>query len=322
MSAKIPEVVSTGVKLITPEEAAEMAGWGFEEQRRTDPRRVKLYAAQMTNGEWGLADADIVIATIKGRKSGQKYLIAGNHRIAAVIESDTPQRFKVSHYEYLSYTDMVADYFRTNKGKPITQAQALVGLHTSEALGVNSKITRTAATALRIIGSELDRPGDKAFQVTSDFNTLNGLLHNWQPQIKAYDNALRHAYKRQIDWFIRGPVMAVGLLTFRYKPEIAEAFWRTVALGADLPLNSPEYKMRDLLSNPSRSWSDSTKTREQVVLVSRPWNAYFEGRTLDKLTGNYKRQKGQFSMLTPRVAGTPFSGTANVDGLQIIGIKG
>lgn len=73
---------------ITPEIATELLTLNFTRNRNMSATRITQYANAIKNGEWGLSTDAIGIS-----KSG--YLINGQHRLNAVMESNIPTQFIV-----------------------------------------------------------------------------------------------------------------------------------------------------------------------------------------------------------------------------------
>lgn len=76
------------IEAITPEVAQQYLASNSRQQRKLRRRKVAEYADDMRNGRWGLNGATIVI-------DEHGNLIDGQHRLSAVVESGTTQRFVV-----------------------------------------------------------------------------------------------------------------------------------------------------------------------------------------------------------------------------------
>lgn len=122
----------TAVERVTPHDAAHYLKTANTSNRRIRPRAVAIYAAAMKAGEWKLIPDGIIFD-----RGGQ--LIQGQHRLAAVVESDTAVDFVVTRGVDAEIYDVL------DRGAPRTGADILRRHGISNAKDVHS----TAVLLLR-----------------------------------------------------------------------------------------------------------------------------------------------------------------------------
>ena len=294
---------------VTPLMAQAFLSFAFEGQRDTSPVQVAMYANDMATGKWRAGDGLIII----GVRPSRNCLIAGKHRLSAVVKSGVTVPFLVEWRDYETDEDMYQDYASTNRGKKLTQGQALVSLSTQEVLGVSKQIVDTSAAAMKIIASGFEgRRNDmiSSGQPLQNPSTMHEVLVSWKNPIYAYSSAIAHAERGQYRWFLRSPVAAICITTFRFCPDAAEPFWREVAANNGLVRGTPQHALRSFLStNAAPNGGDSI--RNYLQKIARFWCLHRQGKA-----ASYAKPTERFTLL-----GIPWDGKSNPDGLAILGVK-
>lgn len=316
------EILNTETTIVDRNKATQLLSYTFHGQRQTAPNRVEIYAMEMLTDRWYTSEGPIIVAVVHGKN----YLIAGKHRMEAVLKAaelkpDIGVLMEIQYRKYDSDKEVMQDYAVTNTGKAFTRHQAFRAMGTHEIIGVQQQTVAAASAAIRLIATNFEGTGAGALKmgIHSLFNT-NEFLHeailHWRNPIYAYEGAVSHAFGRQITWYRRAAVMAVGLVTFRFQPEKAEEFWRTTALGSGLKIGDPQFAFRNFLS--TTTVPSSPMLLDYIYRVTRPWNAFYEEREIIKIAG----PRGGNELNTAVILGTPWNGIRRVDVLELFGISG
>lgn len=281
---------------ITPELAEMLLSYTFEEQRKLDTTRVDIYAEDMKSGRWRNTPEFILV----GRIRDSMYLLAGQHRLSAIVKSGVTIPMWVEERDYNSLEEMRKDYVVTNKGKVISVHQAVKTLGTQNQLGINLQDMRTVTASLTTIASGFQgrQPKNELAALCRDANAMNELCLTLQGPIYAYFQALAHSPKNERQWGLRASVCSIGLITFYYQPEKAIEFWTTLFANDGLRKGEPQHTLRNLLAD---SIKMETLTPQQYAgRVAKAWNFYFKGNTLSSYVGTDPN--------TVNIDGTPFQG--------------
>ncbi len=282
----------------------------YHVQRNVNRQRVARYESDMKHGEWGLAEAAIVLGV---RPSGE-HLLNGQHRLAAILSTGIPQRSIVLRLHFASEEDMDKAYANMDRGYIRTMRQGIAAMGTAEKVGVTAHTMKAAIGSLRLIGNGFARRGSsgRAQIVLSNPSIVDQIAYQWKEPIFAYQHATYGANHKARDWFFNAPVMSVALVTLRYSPQCAMDFWRVASENNGLQRGEPAHVLYDILS--------TTRVREKGEewysrAVATCWNAYADGRPL-----NSARVYAE----TPiTIRKSPFHGRSDIaapDPLQVLGV--
>ena len=142
---------------IGPDQAAEMLEtMKYPYQRKISKPHVQMLAQEMLHGRF-TGSTQIRLASFQGRK----YLIDGQHRLSAVVQSGTSQWFSVVSEdapspEYIAWQYGVTDSNKVRKFLDLTST-----LNLPERLDMTSKHIRYLAAAVDILMGGMDRSGHK-----------------------------------------------------------------------------------------------------------------------------------------------------------------
>lgn len=290
--------------VITPDIARHLlSDCDFHGQRKTSEKRVKFYAQQMATGLWRSGDGLVKIGLIG--KSEQPYLIAGKHRMSAVVESDCSIPFAVEFYRYATLADLEADYASTNAGLNLTRGQAMEAMGTGVSLRVTKRMADAAAAGLLLIaGNFTTRRPVGIHTLLRNPVVMHDALTAWATPIYAYEKAIDWASSRERQLWYRGPVVAMGMVTFRFQPEKAEEFWRTVCTNDGLRKGTPEHQLYTYLAHTKLDGKDrGDHLLDFNKKIAQCWSAFYEGRELHILQG-HKSNAGTSVI----IKGTPWNG--------------
>ncbi len=261
VAPKLKAVDNTNVKstvmLVTPELAVKWLE-GNTHNREIRPALVERYARMMANGRWVL-NGESIIFDVTGK------LLDGQHRLWACFESKTP-------FETVVITDVDPDAFLT----------------------IDQGAKRTAGDALHV-DAEIDLIGVPENRVAAacsmvwQYRTKNlfGKQNNFTPamvveMVKAEPAIIEwtrdaHRCGKGLKSFAT-PLAAAMHLGAKGQPEKAREFMDRFVDGANLAPGNPILALRArAMSNPPHvQW-------EKMYLVVSAWNAFAQGRSLQKL---------------------------------------
>lgn len=281
------------VQTVTPEMAAAwLATDLYVRQRRLRDWHVKRLAVAIARGEFKPGTLEFCVV------DGKRYLVDGQHRLMAVVTSETNQTFAVVEYHYPAMEEVETHYARTDIGvkRMPGEAPALQRFREEHQLTDPAMKGVIGASGLLIKGFE-HRDNDGVRREPSPDERAY-LANQFASEITGYFSAISHG-KPQIHKHLRkGGTTAVGILTFRHQKEKAKPFWERVAALGGYEENTGE-------SHLVAFFLDRGQTRlrgeELARWVARCWNAYF-----GEVRVTYLRAP---DMLAPiKIAGTHYDG--------------
>jgi hypothetical protein len=287
----------------------ESAAWWLSEyhyprQRPGYPTVVKLYADMMKRNEWGvstvmLASYDGTPAT--GADAGDglllpqgTYLINGRNRLNAVVESGMPTTFLVEHHLMQRPVDVHHLYMRIDRGKARTPADVYRAMGLAESLGLSTNNVRLIGEAETYLRSGFE----SRRQVVLDAERRAEFIIDWVPEGREWIQCFSSSRSRFVSYITASPVTAVALVTLRFQPAKAMAFFTAMAHDNALAQGTPEKALHD--------WLLETRVREMAEhhyarYVATAWNAAYEERSISRLMV-------RDVSLPIRILGTPFTG--------------
>lgn len=263
--------VHTSVVTVTPKMAIDwLAEYALADQRPVNWRKVEALAkALRENRFW---PGTLVLAAV-GTKT---YLLDGQHRLNSIVMSDLGSWFNVLRFEAKTLAEARTVYARIDPliaGRRFGHAmQGAGGLTASELTATQATSVAAAsnllADGLRSVGSdkrEVWLPDERVAAVTA-----------WGPYAQQYYTAIEGTVRHLRAGLKRANTTAIALLTFRYEPERAAAFWQLVATNDGLVKGTPEHSLVNFVL-PSRSEQSAQRQTHRLAVC---WNAAYEGRSL------------------------------------------
>ncbi len=253
--------IQTAIETITPERAKELLETNTHNRRRSD-LIVSRYTKVMAAGDWKL-NGDAI------RISNNNTLIDGQHRLAAIVASNTPIQSVVIY-------GLPPEVYETiDLGKARTMADAL------SVRGIKNA-AHVAATARMLY--HFKRVQEGAVLGAQDIGKtrmawkeiLNSLEEN--PDIEEFvaENMSQHRFVTRTV----GQSCALALLyLFKQKDKaLAEEYYNKLDRGVGLDQESTIYQLRERLV---RNLSEQQKYTQlfRAVLVVKVWNSLRDGIT-------------------------------------------
>lgn len=253
------------IEEVTPEQAFDLLAKNTH-NRKLRQGVVDMYARDMKAGRWmpGVGDP-IMVATDDTVRNGQ-------HRLMAIIESDTTVRLPFIRGVPKDAQDVV------DQGAKRTFADVLE-LHYGHDTKGNS---RKLAAAVRMVaqyrlggvmGAHMGDPGGRM--------TISELTRHYlnEPNLSAsipFEMRFRRAGFRQYSGAV---ITALHYLFNEIDPNEADPFFEALVTGANLEEGSPILLLRTYMMGPD--WPN--RARPQAALIIKAFNYWREGRHLTRL---------------------------------------
>jgi hypothetical protein len=288
--------IKAGIVQITPRMAREwLAEYRYEFQRVIRPTHVEYLASEMIAGRFEVCQ--ITFCDFNGRL----FLVDGQHRLHAIANSGTPIEQFVYTEPANSFDEVAENYYRRDIGITRSEADMHKPAQLEKRTGLTpTKICAVSSAAKLIMGGFA--PG--VFSVKLPYQRSRDIRKNAILDLSdsatvyfesIYDNStlIQKA-------LLRFACVSVGIVTSRYAPEIATAFWKEVALNDGLRKGAPAKALiESYLLRPTNNLSPAYQAR----LIAAAWNAYYEKRGLSHLVLTKE------TMIRPiRICGTPYNG--------------
>jgi hypothetical protein len=306
-------VAKTYVASVGPEKAQQILNdYAYKGQRRFDKEKASKYARSMEKDHW-VEGRSIVLAMTK--EARQKRLIDGQHRLAAVVESGTTQRFVFIEYLADNDHDIARLYYTTDRNKIRTPGNIFKASGVMDDLGFSERKMNAAYRAAKFMES-----GFRHINSPMDEDDLLACVLVYQDAIVAYANAIDRASSRMTVALTRVAVMGVGIATFHYSSsvygdDVVADFWNGVATDDGL-LNSDPRKValvhiRDtkMMGQGENDDRKRVSAALQARYVANCFNAWCEKREYVIPTGKSKGYSKVPDATAPiKILGTPWNG--------------
>ena len=262
---------------VGPKDAKEWIElFAYKHQRPVRPDRLKRYVAAMKGCQWRPGSM-IHIVKIKG--GGGQFLVNGRHRLQAVIDSNTHQKFTLLETSGVDPSYVDEQYAVEDDNAIRNPSESIVPFHEKLYAEIGTGRFKRLATALRYID------GGFRYATSMPALVLSDMMTEWTPFAKAY-YALIDISSTMVWRVERGPVQAIALTTVRYQEKKAGVFWCAVASGDNIVTGDPAKTLREYIlanvirgDNTSKS-EDAISRAEMAFATAKAWNAYATKRPL------------------------------------------
>ncbi len=250
-------MIQTKMERITPAKAKKLLETNTQ-NRAISSRVASKYSMAMRRGEWQSNGQPLVIG-----KDGT--LLDGQHRLTAIINSETTQRMLVVS----GVDNTVADTIDTGKPRSPGDALGMAGYAQPHAL----------ATTARFVYSYCDDPHFKYPRKYSNPQILSFVEDNpieqWAAAVSIYSRAKNLGHRSVMAGFFY--ILAVA------DPYKAPVFFERLISGEELKRNDPILALRNKMLMDRMEKSQRLSQQAVAAAVIRAWNAHHAGRTLQTL---------------------------------------
>jgi hypothetical protein len=253
---KQPEISIT-LETITPKVASEYLRLN-EQNRSPIPRQIELIAEQISEGKWKVTGETVKFSAPDG--DGKIVLLDGQNRLAAIIKAGQ------------AIQSFVARNVPVDTRPVIDTGRSRSGAHVLSAAGYsNVFMLGSAARYLWMIEhrSLSERP-----------------LTNQQilDTVVKYKDLSRFILEIFSNRFARPGVLMAGLYWInRYGGEQGDEFMTKFLSGADLPMSSPIYVLRERFLNDRTMFHVKHKRLTVLAMLFRTFDYYTKGITSERI---------------------------------------
>lgn len=266
---------------ITPEEAKDwLEAFAYPYQRPIRREQVKRLSNAIIAGDF-ISGTSLWLA----RCGEATYLIDGQHRLTAVIETGIAQEFDVKETECDTLDDVAKLYGHIDTGAVRTPGDYYKALQLTERTGLNRTQLNALSYAVPILLS-----GGVAESVAPSIEIRERIISLYAPYMINFYANIAVKVPREVDSALRRSyVQAFIALTMRWPSESKDnttaEFWRGCIFDDGLTANDP----RKLINRQFVSYRIAASTANRGGSMSRlqgframsfAYNAYVSGRTL------------------------------------------
>jgi hypothetical protein len=282
------------VKELTPEYARYLLdSCVYDRQRKLKDPQIKKYSRDIINGNFAVSEIRLI------HYNGQIYMTNGQHRCEAVILANKAITVTMLHLVARTEKELHKDYIHADSGIIRTTGDKLGASGIADILSLNLfKITKIGSATQAVINAFDYKQTNKRINSTDE---LLSALWCWADYGKVYLDTISKGDSKMQKLLLRKSIMAVGMITFRYKPALADQFWSAVALDDGLKKDTPQKKLVDYLKSTTPA---GIPIKHQALRAAYCWNAFMDGREVKSLL-----VPKAWEMQPIRIEGTPFDGT-------------
>ncbi len=264
--------VRTDVTTVTPDVAR---GWveyfNYARQRPIRQGHVDYLASAITMGE--LVTLEVRFAEWP---NGNRVIVDGQHRLRALMAAGRSLPCVAIYYRVESDEDVARLYASIDRQTTRSTMDAVRAYGIEERTGATRDVLRRVAYAAPILSARFSREYGKHKSLIRRAEAVE----EWVEEGKAFYAATRGGTSEVESLLRRAPVLAVALATFRHAPELAETFWGGLAREDGLRRGDPRHKLLSWMRNMPIVRVGSSIL--YCMYVAAAWNAFYEGRTLEK----------------------------------------
>ena len=272
--AMIMKIPTSEVLIVTPAMAAEwLSGSVWGRQRKRAEWHVNRLSIEITKDRL-IAGTQIHFCILDCVAK----LINGQHTLAAIVKANKPVVLTVLRTVVANEEEMGHLYGRHDRHRGRTPHDAFLGMDLAGKLDLSEPEVNAFATGLRWIENGFRRI---SVQVDPELSGSNDRIADamvaWAKIGGLYFDAVRDARHGMKAAFRRGPVVAVGLTTFKHQQEKASKFWTAAADEDGLTRNDPRKALIDYLRKTTSGSGDPILYMRNVAAA---WNKFYEDGTL------------------------------------------
>lgn len=267
--------MKTEIKQITPEIAKTMLKRN-NGNRKINERHVRFLSNEMKKGNW-LFDGQPIRLTAAGG------LLDGQHRLSAIVESDTTQKILV-----ISGIDQAAfKVMDTGKGRSAADVFGIYGIPNA---------TDAAASCRLIINIQKNKYGKSNSHDSPSNSDVLAFYNQDSDKLKGFISNAKNLYNGFNKVITCSHIAAFTYLMAERSVTDSEEFWSKVCYGLSLEKGSPMKVLRDKLIADRLSKS-KLPTSEIIALIFKAWNQFRIGNDNVRIL-RYNKHQENFPTLT------------------------
>lgn len=247
-------------EIIAPRDAKRLLATNIENNRLPKTTKIPMMARDMVRGNWNSETGETIKIDTEGR------LIDGQNRMHAVVMADVSIEFDVA-YDVPSAAIQVID---TGAARTVADTLRIDG---------TPDRTRTGAITRWVL---LWDAGVRTGQSGTFRPTITEIIDYYRSDIAGFDSASKRGGDCQRQGLGTGSVAGVAHYLFgRLDMEQTHQFFDQYVSGANLPEFCGPLALRNKMA---RVKTDRITRSEQLALFVRGWNAFRDGRLLERMT--------------------------------------
>lgn len=266
----------------------------YTRQRKLKPFRLHRHRTTINRGQW---DPDNTIRF--ARFGGRLILVDGQHRLNAIIDTNTTCSFIVVISEAKSLEDVHRMYSRIDVDGNRSTVDVLNAADPTNGRDISFEMRRGAYKAMDALANDFPHRRLKVgeAELVTKEDRVNCMAF-WLEELEDYDAIVRAGQSQLRNAMRRPGIIAVALATLKHQHERAKLFWTAVAENKLLRPGDPEQALVNFLL--TSRMDDAMRQGERYT--AQAWNSWFHGRRLEKI------KKSPADDKPIKIAGTPFQG--------------
>lgn len=257
--------MKTEVKTVTPEIAKQFLSRNHGNRNLSD-KHVDFLASEMINNRW-FFDGQPIRLNENGR------LLDGQHRLNAVVRSNTSQ-------EFLVVTGIKSEAFKvmdTGKNRGAADVFKLSGIDYASQVSSASRLVHGISKGATRKKSKVSNSELLAFYEANPY-----ILDCVKKSEKLYKE-----FAHILSWT---NIAGFMYLFSQRSVTDSEEFFHKLCTGLDLSINSPIYVLRKKLMSDATSVNKLPST-DKFAMIIKAWNHYRKGNTIKYLKWNKENEK-------------------------------
>lgn len=281
MKTVAKQSVNVELTTVTVEKAISMLErYSYERQRPLNEFTVKIYRDALKEGTFTKGSQMHIAYT----PDGVGYLINGQHRLWAIIESQVPLQVSLLESQVDTIEEVNALYYREDANQRRTITDSIRATALSSNTGLSAAYLRKVASAVKLIEITNFRTFGASRSIVSPDRALK-LLEPWIETAHTYKDLVDAMRPCDRNRMTTSPIMSVAMAILRDCPEKGYEFWAGVALDDGLKRNDPRKTLLDFIW---KADSNKGKSRLNATYIARAvancWNAFYGNEQLPVVT--------------------------------------
>ena len=289
----MPSQVSSIPIEVSPELAKDMLNrYPYKHQRGVRKWAVDFYASEMNRGEFKSFTTIELCHCID-----RKYLIDGQHRLWAVVQSGKPQQFILLETQAANEGELAARYAVTDRGVGRTTMDQLATSFDIDGyygFSKSSTLVNALGSAVMYIEGKFISSRNRGVNLTDKVALMNEYAPFAEHYFELLDDCTGKMPSDLRPRFNRQATMSVALMTFRFSSvrygiEKIDAFWSGVATDNALVSHDPRKFANKHLLTVGMLGGSMSKVRD--VVQSPAMSARYLANCFNAFVGDESRWK-------------------------------
>lgn len=226
-----------------------------------------------------------------GVLNGKEYLLDGQHRLTAIVETGTSQPMTIIYGQVETFDEMAHIYARFDRHMKRTAGDTYAAFNLGGITQLQRKQMTKADSAIRLIMSDFSFSAkEKRGRFYTDFEVMDKIKY-YQGHIRNYYELISGCNGKMHDALVRRSTFAIALATLDESTRFIPAsrvyeFWQRVADGDKLDRGDARFCLREKLMITRISGGDNRGNSLQLSIidackiVALSWNSYIDNKPM------------------------------------------